>query len=165
MARGEAGVTREGWRLLWTTLLLQRRQLLTGVAVGLSWTLAKVAVPQLTRLAIDRGINESGSLPFWTALILAAVVAVAAFEPFGYTMFHAALAGACLMIATRCCTGPQARKAGQEDRNNGHVVLERENGDAVTKLGKTAAGGARSLGKYQQITTLVKQPTGVLERF
>jgi hypothetical protein len=61
--------------------------------------------------------------------------------------------------------GPQARKAGQEDRNNGHVVLERENGDAVTKLGKTAAGGARSLGKYQQITTLVKQPTGVLERF
>jgi di/tricarboxylate transporter len=45
------------------------------------------------------------------ALILAAVVAVAALEPFGYTMFHAALAGACLMIATRCCTGPQARKA------------------------------------------------------
>jgi di/tricarboxylate transporter len=45
------------------------------------------------------------------ALILAGVVLVAALEPFGYTMFHGALAGACLMIATRCCTGPQARKA------------------------------------------------------
>ena len=79
MARGETGGTREGWRLLWTTLLLQRRQLLTGVAVGLSWTLAKVAVPQLTRLAIDRGINESGSLPFWTALILAAAAVAGTF--------------------------------------------------------------------------------------
>jgi len=45
------------------------------------------------------------------AAILAGVVLVAAFEPFGWTMFHASLAGAALMIATRCCTGPQARKA------------------------------------------------------
>ena len=66
------GVTREGWRLLYATLKLQRRQLLTGVAVGLSWTLGKVAVPQLTRLAIDKGINEHGSLIFWTLLILGA---------------------------------------------------------------------------------------------
>lgn len=72
MADDGKGVTREGWRLLFSTLKLQRRQLLTGVAVGLSWTLGKVAVPQLTRLAIDRGINESGSLLFWTLLILGA---------------------------------------------------------------------------------------------
>jgi ATP-binding cassette subfamily B protein len=72
MADETKGVTREGWRLLYSTLKLQRRQLLTGVAVGLSWTLGKVAVPQLTRLAIDKGINESGSLMFWTLLILAA---------------------------------------------------------------------------------------------
>lgn len=45
------------------------------------------------------------------AAILAAVIIVASFEPFGFTMLHAALAGACLMLATRCCTGPQARKA------------------------------------------------------
>jgi len=45
------------------------------------------------------------------AAILVAVIAVAAFEPFGLTMFHAAFAGAAAMIATRCCTGPQARKA------------------------------------------------------
>ncbi len=44
-------------------------------------------------------------------LILLGVIATAAFEPFGLTMFHAALVGAALMIATRCCTGPQARKA------------------------------------------------------
>jgi di/tricarboxylate transporter len=45
------------------------------------------------------------------AAILAGVVLVASFEPLGFTMLHAALAGACLMILTRCCTGPQARKA------------------------------------------------------
>ena len=72
MANETKGVTREGWRLLYSTLKLQRRQLLTGVGVGLSWTLGKVAVPQLTRLAINRGINEHGSLLFWTLLILAA---------------------------------------------------------------------------------------------
>ncbi|MEY4009453.1 MAG: hypothetical protein RLZZ93_145, partial [Actinomycetota bacterium] len=60
MARGGEGVTREGWRLLRATLLLQRRQLLTGVAVGLSWTLAKVAVPQLTRLARGAGDAAQG---------------------------------------------------------------------------------------------------------
>ena len=45
------------------------------------------------------------------ALILAAVIAIAAIEPFGFKMFHAALAGAAAMLATRCCTAPQARKA------------------------------------------------------
>ena len=44
-------------------------------------------------------------------VILAGVMAVAAWEPFGWGMFHAAFAGAGLMIATRCCTGAQARKA------------------------------------------------------
>jgi len=44
-------------------------------------------------------------------LILLGVIAIAAFEPFGFKMFHAAFAGAAAMIATRCCTGPQARKA------------------------------------------------------
>ncbi|MFM7135189.1 MAG: SLC13 family permease [Planctomycetota bacterium] len=45
------------------------------------------------------------------AAILLAVIAIAAFEPFGFGMFEAALAGAVAMVATRCCTGPQARKA------------------------------------------------------
>lgn len=67
-------MTREGWRLLYRTLLVQRVALLTGACVGLAWTLGKVAVPQLTRLAIDRGIEQNGSLELWTLLILGAAV-------------------------------------------------------------------------------------------
>ncbi len=44
-------------------------------------------------------------------LILLGVILTATFQPFGFEMFHAALAGAGLMIATRCCTGAQARRA------------------------------------------------------
>ena len=64
--------TREGWKLLLRTLRGQRFGLATGALVGLAWTLGKVAVPQLTKLAIDRGIEKNGSLIFWTLLILAA---------------------------------------------------------------------------------------------
>ena len=74
MADEQKGVTREGWQLLYRTLMQQRRQLLTGVAVGLSWTMGKVAVPQLTRLAIDKGISHSGSLLMWTSSILVAAL-------------------------------------------------------------------------------------------
>jgi len=66
--------TREGWKLLLKTLRLQRVGLATGAMVGLAWTLGKVSVPQLTKLAIDRGIEKSGSLIFWTMLILAAAI-------------------------------------------------------------------------------------------
>jgi len=43
--------------------------------------------------------------------ILVGVIAIATIRPFGFDMFHAAFAGAALMIATRCCTGAQARRA------------------------------------------------------
>jgi len=72
MTEESKGVTREGWRLLIATLRLQVRGLSMGAGVGLAWTLGKVAVPQLTRLAIDKGIEKDGSLIFWTMLILAA---------------------------------------------------------------------------------------------
>lgn len=68
--------TREGWRLLVATLKAQRRGLVIGVLIGLLWSLGKVAVPQLTRLGIDRGIEEDGSLWFWSGLIAAAGVLV-----------------------------------------------------------------------------------------
>ena len=74
------GVTKEGWKLLRHTLVAQRRGLLTGVAVGLSWSVGKMAVPQLTRFAIDRGIEKNGSLLFWTSLILAAAVVAGVFS-------------------------------------------------------------------------------------
>jgi di/tricarboxylate transporter len=44
-------------------------------------------------------------------LILLGVILIATIQPFGFEMFHAALLGAGLMIATRCCTGTQARRA------------------------------------------------------
>jgi di/tricarboxylate transporter len=44
-------------------------------------------------------------------MILLGVILIATFQPFGFEMFHAALLGAGLMIATRCCTGAQARRA------------------------------------------------------
>ena len=73
------GVTKEGWKLLRETLIPQRRGLLAGVAVGLSWSVGKMAVPQLTRYAIDRGISKSGSLLFWTSTILAAAIIAGVF--------------------------------------------------------------------------------------
>jgi ATP-binding cassette subfamily B protein len=79
MANEAKGVTREGWRLLFATLKLQQRALITGACVGLAWTLGKVAVPQLTKLAIDRGIEKNGSLLLWTMLILAAAVIAGVF--------------------------------------------------------------------------------------
>ncbi len=75
----EGGVTREGWLLLARTLRAQRRALATGAVIGLAWTLGKVAVPQLTRLAIDRGIEKNGSLLGWSLLIGAAAVVAGVF--------------------------------------------------------------------------------------
>lgn len=72
MAGEQEGVTRDGWRLLFNTLKVQRNALLGGACVGLLWTLGKVAVPQLTKLAIDKGISKNGSLLLWTLLILLA---------------------------------------------------------------------------------------------
>ena len=73
------GVTKEGWKLLRDTLSTQKRGLLGGVAVGLSWSVGKMAVPQLTRYAIDRGISKNGSLLFWTSTILIAALIAGVF--------------------------------------------------------------------------------------
>lgn len=48
----------------------QRRGLMVATLAGLVWSLAKVAVPQLTRLAIDEGIVGDGSLWWWSGIIL-----------------------------------------------------------------------------------------------
>lgn len=73
------GVTKEGWKLLRETLVSQRKGLLGGVAVGLSWSVGKMAVPQLTRYAIDRGISKNGSLLFWTSTIIVAALIAGVF--------------------------------------------------------------------------------------
>jgi len=65
-----------GWRLLGALLKEQRRGLAVGVTLGVAWSAGKVAVPQLTRWAVDRGIVAGGSLWWWSGLILVAGVVV-----------------------------------------------------------------------------------------
>jgi ATP-binding cassette subfamily B protein len=64
-----------GWQLLWRALLEQKRALILGVAIGVTWTAAKVAVPQLTKAAIDRGIENDGPLLAWSVFIAIAGLA------------------------------------------------------------------------------------------
>jgi len=64
-----------GWQLLWQTLTEQKRALVLGVAIGITWTAAKVAVPQLTKAAIDNGIEKNGPLLAWSVFIAVAGLA------------------------------------------------------------------------------------------
>ncbi|MBJ7504842.1 MAG: ABC transporter ATP-binding protein [Ilumatobacteraceae bacterium] len=64
-----------GWQLLWRALLEQKTALVLGVVIGVTWTAAKVAVPQLTKAAIDQGIERNGPLLSWSLFIAAAGLA------------------------------------------------------------------------------------------
>ena len=70
---------RANWRMLLRVLTAQWRGLSLGVLVGLAWGVGKISVPQLTRLAIDKGIVGNGSLLLWTILILLAAVIAGVF--------------------------------------------------------------------------------------
>ncbi|CAN5539301.1 N/A [soil metagenome] len=70
--RAASGPAPGRWGLLIGVLRQQRRGLMIGVAIGGVWTVGKLAVPQLIRLAIDRGIVGNGSLWIWPALIVCA---------------------------------------------------------------------------------------------
>ena len=74
MSRLEKPDTAEGWQLLRHTLTQQKWGLVAGVGIGLAWTAGKVAVPQLTKLGIDRGIEGNGTLALWAGLVVAAGV-------------------------------------------------------------------------------------------
>ena len=49
---------RDAWKYLLEVLSHQRRGLAIGIAIGLVWTVGKIAIPQLTRHAIDSGIEQ-----------------------------------------------------------------------------------------------------------
>ncbi len=63
---------RESWKVLTVALHDQRRGLVRAIFIGIVWSAAKVTVPRLTQLAIDRGIVRDGSLVGWSMLIIAA---------------------------------------------------------------------------------------------
>jgi ATP-binding cassette subfamily B protein len=54
--------------------------LILGSLIGLCWSAGKVAVPRLTRLAVDKGVIGRESLWFWTSLIAAAAVIAGVFS-------------------------------------------------------------------------------------
>ena len=60
---------RDAWKYLVDALSRQRRGLALGIAVGLVLTAGKVLIPQLTRHAIDSGIERGGSVVGWAVLI------------------------------------------------------------------------------------------------
>ncbi|MEZ5295331.1 MAG: sulfatase-like hydrolase/transferase [Ilumatobacteraceae bacterium] len=60
--------SRAAWKPLLALLRRQWLGLALGVGVGLLWTLGKIAVPQLVRLAIDRSIEGDESAWGWAAL-------------------------------------------------------------------------------------------------
>lgn len=69
-----------GWPLLRRMLREQRVGLAVGMVAGLLWSAGKVAVPRLTREAVDRGVIGRESLWFWTGLIAAAAVIAGVFS-------------------------------------------------------------------------------------
>ena len=59
----------EGWKLLRGLLRDQRRNLVIGGLVGISWAAFKVAIPQVTKFAINDGIEKKGPLLQWALII------------------------------------------------------------------------------------------------
>lgn len=83
MSDGTEHIQSDRVRAKWGPLLaLIRRQwkgLGLGVLIGLAWTVGKVAIPQLTRLAIDRSIEGATSAWGWAFLIACAGVITGTF--------------------------------------------------------------------------------------
>ena len=65
----ESAQRSEGWKLLRAALKAQRRNLAIGALVGISWAAFKVTVPQMTKYAINDGIEKNGPLLRWAVII------------------------------------------------------------------------------------------------
>ncbi len=60
-----------GRRLMVDAVRPHRAWVVMGIAAGLVWTAARVAVPRITGMAVDRGIEDNdGRLRFWVYLLL-----------------------------------------------------------------------------------------------
>ena len=73
-SQSAGGVARsDGWRLLRRTVGKQKLAVAIGVAAGLIWTVAKVALPLLARQGLEHGVrlDEPGALRKWTIAIVA----------------------------------------------------------------------------------------------
>jgi ATP-binding cassette, subfamily B, bacterial len=64
---------RDGWRLMRSAVKPHRRTVWVGVLAGLGWTVARVAVPTMVGLAVDRTIvkqHDNAALLRWVIAIL-----------------------------------------------------------------------------------------------
>ena len=59
----------EGWKLLRGMLREQQRNLLFGAFIGVLWAGFKTAIPQMTKNAINQGIEQDGPLVKWVIII------------------------------------------------------------------------------------------------
>jgi ATP-binding cassette, subfamily B, bacterial len=70
----ERAARRAGWRLMYEATRPQRWWVVSGVAAGFLWTVAKVTVPLLAAAAIDQGMSKGDSAT--TITFVAAMIAV-----------------------------------------------------------------------------------------
>ncbi len=75
------GSVSDGWRLIGRQMWAQRVGIAAGALAGLVWTAAKVSVPKLVELAIDRGMvaGDPAQLRRYAWLIALAAVVTASF--------------------------------------------------------------------------------------
>jgi len=66
------GAMGRGWGLIVEQLRARAGRVALGIAIGLTWALARVAVPLLVQQAIDRGITarDPGALTRWTVAVV-----------------------------------------------------------------------------------------------
>ncbi len=60
--------------------------------------------------------------------------------------------------------GSHLLQPGQEHGHHRHLLLQGQDGDAVTELGHAATGRARALRKDDEVAALVQEPAGVVQR-
>ena len=85
---------RIGWRVLRDSIRPHRLWAWLGIAAGLFWTIARVAIPKLTGLAIDHGVRKgtSDDLAQWVSILVTAGVFQAIFTGLRrYAAFRLAL--------------------------------------------------------------------------
>ncbi len=68
---GELTNSRAGWRLIAETLRPRRAGVISGVVVGLLWSVSKVSIGLLLRQAVDKGIeaDDMSRLTYWAVAI------------------------------------------------------------------------------------------------
>jgi ATP-binding cassette subfamily B protein len=86
---------RAGWRLMRSAVKPHRTSMWTGVLAGLGWTVARVAVPTMVGIAVDRTIvkhHDNGALFRWViAILVVGAVQALCTAMRRYAAFHLAI--------------------------------------------------------------------------